>query len=346
MTRLLVAALAALVLAPLAHGATPLRVRPAVPADDASKPGATEWWHLLAFDPGSRTYVRVIFMARPWVDFRLEVIRGGAATIGIAGGAMAITPQSSPGVTMVGTSPPPGATPPRASLAYAGGRYVVDASSGANGAHLEIVPRRAGVTVGPWRLGPLQTAWNPPAFLPGTRTWSVPVATGTASGWVLVDGRRLALSGWRAYHDHTWGQFSLAAPSWYHSDFAVVSPRPGEAWILNGLQPGDGKYRPKPDDRRWQGVLVHATRNRVVSCIARVARSGWLEQTNHGDGWTYLTPDRVKASCARAGSFVFQPEGGFRGLDGFGIAQEVGGSKPTPGGTGWIAHAMPPVPNT
>jgi hypothetical protein len=24
----------------------------------------------------------------------------------------------------------------------------------------------------------------------------------------------------------------------------------------------------------------------------------------------------------------------------------VGGSKPTAGGTGWIAHAMPPVPNT
>jgi hypothetical protein len=31
---------------------------------------------------------------------------------------------------------------------------------------------------------------------------------------------------------------------------------------------------------------------------------------------------------------VFRPEGGFRGVDGFGIAQEVGGSKPTQGRTG------------
>lgn len=346
MTRALVAVLVALVAVPLAHGAEPLKVRPAVPADDRSKPGATEWWHVLAFDPRSRTYVRVVFMSRPWVDFRLEVIERGTATVGIPGGAMAIAPQSTPGVTMVGISTPPPMTPPRASLVYAGGRYVVDATSGSNGAHLEIVPLRAGVTVGPWNLGPLQTAWNPPSFLPGTRMWSVPVATGTASGWVVVDGRRLTLSGWRAYHDHTWGQFSLAAPSWYHSDFAVVSPRPGEAWILNGLQPGDLKYRPEPDDRRWQGLLLHATRDRVVSCAARVTRSDWIRNIRQGDGWVYLTPDRVKASCARVGSFVFRPEGGFRGLDGFGIAQEVGGSKPTAGGTGWIAHAMPPVPNT
>jgi hypothetical protein len=345
-TRALVAILAALVVAPPAFAATPLAIRPAVPLDDRQMGGATEWWHVLAFDPGSRTHVRAVLTARPQADFRIEVIRRGAATVDLAGGAMALVAQSSPGVAMVGTSPPAGTPPPTASLAYVAGRYVVDARSGAGAAHLEVAPGRAGPTVGPWQLGPLQTAWNPPVFRPGTRLWSVPVATGTARGWVEVDGRRVSVVGWRAYHDHTWGQFSLAAPSWYHSDFAVVSPRPGEAWIVNGLQPGDGKYRPAPDDRRWRGVLVHATRGRVVTCAAHVARSGWLRQIDHGDGWTYLTPDRVKASCPRAGSFVFRPEGGFRGLDGFGIGQEVGGSKPTTDGTGWIAHAMPPVPNT
>jgi hypothetical protein len=345
--RLLVIALAVLVLAPVAQAGAPLASRRAVPADDISKPGATEWWHLLLFDPGSRSYVRVVFMSRPWVDFHLDVMRPGQPTMDIAGGAMGIVPQASPGVAMVGTSPPPGQAPPRASLAYVGGRYVVDASSGVSSAHLEIVPKVVGPTVGPWHLGPLQVTWNPDTFRPGTRMWSVPVAAGTASGWLDVNGTRVTVSGWRAYHDHTWGDYSLAAASWYHSDFAVVSPRPGEAWIVNGLQPGDGGYRTEPDDRAWQGVLVHAAGKRVVTCQARVARSAWIRATNSGDGWIYYLPNQVRASCSRrTGSFAFRPDGGFRGVGGFGIAQEVSSSAPTPGGTGWIAHAMPPLPNT
>ena len=212
---------------------------------------------------------------------------------------MAIVAQSRPGVAMVGTSPPPGVAPPRASLRYLAGRYVVDVRAGAGAAHLVVVPQRVGPTVGPWRLGPLQTSWNPPAFVPGTRIWSVPVAIGRASGWVVVDGRRLSFRGWRAYHDHTWGRFSLAASSWVHSDFAVVSPRPGEAWITNGLEPSDGGYRTQPNDRLWQGVLVHPTRSRVVTCSARVRRSGWTKAISNG--WFYLLPDRVRAGCARAG---------------------------------------------
>lgn len=344
-----VALLVALVLVPLANGGGPLSVRslgvrPAVPADDNSKPGATEWWQLLAFDPASRTTVRVVFLARPWANFRVTVVKRGEAAVGLAGDGMAIVPQSKPGVAMVGTSPPPGVEPPRASLGYASGKYVVEARSGAGAAHLEIVPRRVGPTVGPWKLGRHQTSWNPAAFVPGTRTWSVPVAAGSATGWVEVDGRRLAFRGWRAYHDHTWGQFSLAESNWVHSDFAVVSPRPGEAWIVNGLEPSDGAYRTEPNDRRWQGVLVHAVGGRLVTCSARVHRSGWLR--NNSGSWFYLLPDRVQAACADGTSFAFRPDGGFRGVDGFGIAQEVGGSKPTRGGTGWIAHATPPVPNS
>ena len=177
---------------------------------------------------------------------------------------------------MVGTSPPPGVEPPRISLRYTGRAYVVDARSGAGAAHFVIVPRRAGPTVGPWKLGPHKTGWNPPAFVPGSRTWSVPVATGSATGWVEIDGRRLTFRGWRAYHDHTWGQFSLAESNWVHSDFAVVSPRAGEAWILNGLESSDGKYRTEPDDRLWRGVLVHVRGKSLTTCSARVHRSGWL----------------------------------------------------------------------
>jgi len=344
--RALSVVLALLVVVPLASGSRPttLKVRPAVPADDSSKPGATEWWHLLAFDPGSQTFVRAVLLAKPYANFRITVLKGAQPATVLAADGMAIVPQSGPGVTMVGTSPPPGVEPPRISLRYAGRRYVVDARSGAGAAHIEIVPSRAGPRVGPWKLGPHRTSWNPPAFVPGTRNWSVPVATGRATGWVEIDGRRLDFHGWRAYHDHTWGQFSLAESNWVHSDFAVVSPRAGEAWILNGLEASDGKYRTEPNDRLWQGVLVHARGRSLVTCSARVHRSGWLR--NIADGWFYLLPDRVQAACARGGSFVFRPRGGFRGVDGFGVAQEVGGSKPTQRGDGWIAHAMPPVPNS
>jgi hypothetical protein len=336
--------LALLVVVPAASGARALSVRRATSADEYPKRTATEWWQVLAFDPGSHRFVRALFISRPAPDFRVELLRPGEPTTDLAGGAMALVAQSQPGVAMVGTSPIPGTAPPRASLRYAGGRYVVDVKAGAGAAHLVVEPQRAGPTVGPWRLGRLQTSWNPPAFVPGWRVWSVPVATGRASGWVVVDERRLELRGWRAYHDHTWGQFSLAASSWVHSDFAVVSPRPGEAWIVNGLEPSNGAYRTDPNDRLWQGVLVHATRSHVVTCVARVRRSGWTKAMSNG--WFYLLPDRVRASCARAGSFVFRPQGGFRGVDGFGVGQEVGGSKPARGGNGWIAHAMPPVPNT
>jgi hypothetical protein len=346
--RAIVIVLAALIAVPLAHGfrraTSTLPVRRATPADEFPKQVATDWWHVLAFDPRSRTFVRAIFLAKPWGNFRVTVLRRGEAATVLSGDGMELVRQSAPGVAMVGTSPPPGAEPPRASLRYAAGRYLIDVTSGAGAAHLEIVPRRAGPTVGPWRLGPHKTSWNPPAFVPGTRTWSVPVATGSATGWVEIDHRRLTLRQWRAYHDHTWGQFSLAESNWVHSDFAIVGPRPDEAWILSGLEPSDGKYRTDPDDRLWQGVLVHARGNDLVTCQARVRRSGWLR--NMSDGWFYLLPDRVRADCTGAMSFVFAPEGGFRGVDGFGVAQEVGGSKPTRGGTGWIAHAMPPVPNS
>ncbi len=167
--------------------------------------------------------------------------------------------------------------------------------------------------------------WNPDTFRPGTRMWSVPVATGTASGWVEVNGTRVIVNGWRAYHDHTWGEFSLAAVSWYHSDFAVVSPRPGEAWIVNGLQPGEGSYRTEPDERAWQGVLVHAAGKRVLDLLP--AEPGPREL--HAPNGLVRVPPRRRVPRRRR----------------FGIAQEVGSSAPTPGGTGWIAHAMPPLPN-
>jgi hypothetical protein len=172
--------------------------------------------------------------------------------------------------------------------------------------------------------------------------WSVPVASGTATGWVDAEGHRLNLNGWRAYHDHTWGQFRPGTPSWVHSDFVVNIPRPGEAWIVNGLEPEEKGYRVKPDDSRWQGVLVHVNGTRVSTCRPRIARSGWTMYPNHVDGWDYWLPNKVSAQCGRS-SFSAEPERVPWGLTGF--MHAILGSTPIRGRSGWIEHATPVFPN-
>src|SRR5438105_1073007 len=102
MRRIAAIVLTLVVVVPLASGARPraLPVRRATPADEYPKRTATEWWQVLAFDPGSRRLVRALFISRPVTDFRVEVLRAGETTVGLAGGAMALTAQSQPGVAM------------------------------------------------------------------------------------------------------------------------------------------------------------------------------------------------------------------------------------------------------
>jgi hypothetical protein len=111
----------------------------------------------------------------------------------------------------------------------------------------------------------------------------------------------------------------------------VNIPRPGEAWILNGLEPEEKGYRVKPDDSRWQGVLVHVNGARVSTCTPRIARSGWTMYPNHADGWDYWLPNRVQARCAGS-SFAAEPERVPWGLTGF--MHAVLGSTPIRGRSG------------
>src|SRR5262245_11575916 len=134
MPRVLALLLVALVVVPLASAgrsvdAKPLRVRAAVPADDSPKSAATQWWQVLASAPATRTTVQALFRWQPAAYFRVTVIPRGAASTVLGSDGMALVPQSRPGVAMVGTSPLPGREPPRASLAYSRGKYVVEARS-------------------------------------------------------------------------------------------------------------------------------------------------------------------------------------------------------------------------
>jgi hypothetical protein len=337
-----VALLVALVLVPLANGGGPLSVRslgvrPAVPQTTIRSHGATEWWQLLAFDPASRTTVRDVFLARPWANFRVTVVKRGEAAVVLAGDGWPSSPQSKPGVAMVGTSLRLASSRRGRASATRAEKYVVEARSGAGAAHLEIVPRRVGPTVGPWKLGRHQTSWNPAAFVPGTRTWSVPVA---AAARRAGRGRR--------------------TPSGFPRLARVPRPHVGPvqsrrdqlgAQRLRGRQPrvrarrgsstGSSRATVLQDGSRTTAVgrACSSTPSAVGSSRARPAstRSGWLRTTRAAvlpasrPGCKRPAPTEPRSRSGRTEASVR------RRLSV--IAQEVGGSKPTRGGTGWIAHA-------
>ena len=91
---------------------------------------------------------------------------------------------------------------------------------------------------------------------------------------------------------------------------------------------------------RERGVLVHVTPSGVSACQARIRRRAWI------GGWTSNTPwwvpTIVRARCKGLALAVKAPRpwpvGGFLG--------GIGGSAPLPGGSGWIEHGVPQMPNT
>ena len=161
---------------------------------------------------------------------------------------------------------------------------------------------RPGVTAGPWRLGrqpvydPEPTRWERASM-----TWSALVLAGRVEGWVAWDDVRYDVSGWQAYLDHTWGRFRDHDGAWDHWDRAVSHRGRGESWLLQGLEtrPGGGVLDPRPDDRRWRGVLVHVTPRSITSCRPTIRRSGWwyvlagATNPNVGRGDLQRTDDRV-----------------------------------------------------
>jgi hypothetical protein len=338
----------ALGLPPIASGARTagIPIRPARPSDDAvlSKQGWAEEWRILAFSPARHGFLSISLVAGP-IPMILITGRSGNETVAASATLpYGLLAHQGSGVTIANL--PDNAPPQPNSLLYAGGNYVVDLTWPARG-HLTIHPRRVGVTVGPWHLGgePIVRG-GPPTYVAGEMRWSVPVAVGTISGTIEADSHRITLAGWRAYHDHTWGRFKRSSSSWTHWDFAVESPHPGEAWILNGLEPTDGRYYALPSDKRWRGVLIHATPGSIETCNAQITRRGWESRYLNltGSGWDYWLPTHVRANC-RHNTLAIQPAarpwpffGGFNG--------GVLASSPLPANDGWVEHAMPVVPTS
>jgi hypothetical protein len=213
-----------LALLALLAGGGSLPVRAAGPADDAGHPanGWSEEWRVIAFDRATHGSVAISLVARPIPWLEVQVRQGSKAWAADAELPNGLLDHRGPGVTIANL--PDNAPPQTSSLSYVHGKYVVDLTWQARG-RVTVTPIRRGVVVGPWRLGKDRVLpANPPAFVPGTMIWNVPVALGTASGSIEAYGHRIAFHGWQAYHDHTWGRFRLSSTSW-----ASASSRPRAA---------------------------------------------------------------------------------------------------------------------
>jgi hypothetical protein len=239
-------------------------VRAARPADAAPRVGAwTEWWRLHGLEPRTGRYFIIEIQTRGVPELRMNLLDPGPFTG--AGGADGFVERGNGTLLDV------------ASLTRTAGgwRLVVDHRRGK--AQLTI-RGRPGVTAGPWRLGRQPVYDTDPArWERASLTWSALVPAGRVDGWVAWDDVRYDVSGWHAFLDHTWGRLRDHDRAWDHWDRAVWHRGRGESWLLQGLEtrPGGQVLDPRPDDRRWRGVLVHVTPRGVTTCRPTIRRSGW-----------------------------------------------------------------------
>jgi hypothetical protein len=322
----------------------PATVRAARPADDVAHPGSlTEWWTVRAFDTHG-DYVIVSFFDRPEPLIEVRIRDGAYADdLQVPGMVLQVQPHAGPGVTLA--THPDNAPPEPSSLSYEHGAYVVNLGYPRAHGRLVLRPSRARVTAGPWTTGKEPVGSNDrPKWIPATRWWSVPAATGTVSGNIQLDSHRMSIAGWRGYHDHTWGMFRFTTTSWFHADFALVSPSASEAWLVYGLERGipyGAVYRYRGDDSLWRGLLVHVTTGGVNTCRARVRRSGWLTGQPPGEP-TYSVPRTIRASCGGR-ALAVSPAFGGRMMFGT-VMWEIRVDGTLARGTGWYEHTAPATP--
>jgi hypothetical protein len=314
--------------APAAAASSAPPVRPARASDAATRPfpaSYTEWWRLHAVDPSSGRWliVRVQTFPTPTLE---AVVFDGKTSHG------SYHPMLARGRTLLDV----------ADLRRVRGGWHLSLSYPTSKAELTLTGR-PGITVGPWRLGRQPVNQTPaPDFENASFRWSALVPAGRLDGWVDLDLFRLNVRGWRGYLDHTWGKLELEQPTYDHWDFAASHPRPGESWVLQGLEPRPGGSRRNPitgNDRLWTGVLLHATPQGTTWCRPRVRRTGWFMAANGFDG---PFPDRVTAACGRRKITFRRWHADYRwgAVD---MTQFVRGSGPLPDRTGFIEHIVPPT---
>jgi hypothetical protein len=125
-----------------------------------------------------------------------------------------------------------------------------------------------------WQLGTGVRDSGPGAV---TLSWTVPIATSSISGALLLGGTRpIEFRRWRASYEHGWGGLLFRDEQWQNWDqYVVHGRRAGEAWLVHGLNRVDIVTGPGARDAQWLGVLARVD-TRVRVCRPRVHRRRWI----------------------------------------------------------------------
>jgi len=233
----------------------------AVPDDDVAHPGSrTEWWYVHAMDPATgRTIVVTLF----------------SAPLALASGFL-YTPEAMvdwAGPTSARVHEGPGVTTAAGSVRWdpARGAWLVEQDAEGYRVRLTLTDVVPGLTAGELEFGD------------EAMSWTVQAATARADGEIVTpDGERIAVDGWRGYHDHNWGRFELESDQYEGWEWAVAHEPGGRSALLGGIVGLDGRFR---------GVLARFGPDGARWCRPAVELSSWTVT----DGFRY--PSTVDAGC-------------------------------------------------
>ena len=245
----------------------------AEPRDDGPHPGSTtEWWYAHVMDPATkRTFIAMLFTAPVptalifWYpekgqklvlpELALDVKATDGPVVRSSAGDLVYDPKRGYHLTWHGL--------------FAKGDIWFD----------NAVP---GVTGGPIEYDGGQTMY-----------WSSPVATSRVTGWLEPPGEsRISVTGWRGYHDHNWGQFSVIDQRYSGWEWGVSHEPDGSATLLGGVVKGDGT---------WQGVVGRATPEETYGCMSTIKLSDWKVSG------LFSYPETTRLTCPS--SLLATPEG-------------------------------------
>ena len=285
----------------------------ATPADDVSHPGSqttTEWWYEEVSDPhSSRTFI-VSLIQRPqifatdfWYDAKGKKVSNQ-------------TPLSS---FTSSASYPPNVQTSAGSLVYDTAHkayhFVYNNPDDHYQANIWFHGAKPGVTAGPDAVSGGQTMF-----------WTNPVLTSRVSGWIYIPNYgQIGVNGWRGYHDHNYGNFTLFSQSWRGWEWGVSHNPDGSGTAMFAVVNADGTYADE---------AIHATSSGTKFCNANYTASNWTY--NNGEWF----PQTVVQNCPGAPYFnhtwkVTQPHV----LNTYGIfLLDEGEGGTVPGSVGLIEH--------
>jgi hypothetical protein len=266
----------------------PTELRTARPADHVAHPAAwSEWWTLRAVHPRGRGYIEVRILR--------EANLAGVRVIGDVAGTRIDTGLPLTGIVagkrrLVGAGP--GGDDKGVVVEAGKGRLTVDIAGATVAGRL----RARRVVNGPaalgWRLG---SGVRDRGTAPVTLAWTVPVATSSLSGALLLGGTRpIEVRSWRASYEHGWGGLLFRDPWEWWDQYVVHGRRAGEAWLVHGLNRSDTITGPGARDAQWLGVLARVDRTGVRVCRPRVHRRDWLTTPDFE-----IYPSRLRSACGR-----------------------------------------------